>query len=95
MTFKELRYFIQQRNIWLEQTKFCSNPIEICSNPAYLNIINMGADIIPYIIKDLNKNDNFWFDALSRLTGVNPIQKKNAGIFLKMKEDWLNYLKIC
>jgi hypothetical protein len=55
----------------------------------------MGPDIVPYIIKDLNKNNNFWFDALTRLTGVNPIQKKNAGIFLKMKEDWLNYFKIC
>ena len=78
-------------SIWQSETMFSSSISEITNNNAYRSIINLGEDIIPFIIQDLKINDNHWFYALEALTGMNPIKNEHKGIVPLMKADWLEW----
>lgn len=78
---------------WKEETKFISSMSEITSHWAYQRIIAMGPVVVPLILKDLKKEGNHWFAALTALTGENPIAEQDAGIVSKMREAWLQWEK--
>lgn len=78
------------REKWEFETGLLSNPNIIYENKYYKEILLLGEDIIPILIKELDSNKN-WFDALCVLTGENPIKKENIGIGKKMKEDWIKW----
>ena len=79
------------KEVWLEKTKFSSNISDITNNSAYLSIIELGTDVVPFIIKDLRITDNHWFYALEAITMVNPISKDHQGKIALMKNDWLKW----
>jgi len=83
--------FEYYRNLWITETMFSSNVSEITNNSAYRSIINLGYEVIPFILEDLKKSENHWFYALERLTGHNPITPEHRGIVNLMKADWLNW----
>ena len=86
--FKE---FIVLRDRWKEETIFVSSGTILISNSAYKSIIHMGSLTIPWIFREMKKNDDHWFYALEKITGINPIKPENVGIIEKMKEDWFNW----
>lgn len=88
---EKFRKFIKLRDKWKEETLFVSSGTSIISNSAYKEIIGIGNLAIPWIIRELTKNDDHWFFALEQITGHNPIEKENIGKVKKMKEDWLNW----
>lgn len=83
--------FQKLANKWKEETLLLSSTEEIESNPSYLEIICMGKSILPYIFQDLKSEPNFWFYALEKITGVNPIRPSHRGIIDLMTEDWLKW----
>ncbi|MFZ2961200.1 MAG: hypothetical protein WA705_30335 [Candidatus Ozemobacteraceae bacterium] len=74
---------------WIEETVLCSTAMEAAIHPAYQRIIGMGRTAVPLILRELAKDLNHWFWALSAITGVNPVLPENRGRLEKMKEDWL------
>jgi len=86
--FKE---FVVLRDRWKEETLFVSSGTLLISNSAYKSIIHMGRLTIPWIFREMKKNDDHWFYALEKITGTNPIKPENVGIIEKMKEDWFNW----
>lgn len=86
--------FNQLKDQWLENTKFSSNSNLIVSDPNYLEIISMGTEAIPFILKDWETSDNHWFVALRKITDVDliSIHSRNSGKIRKMKQDWITYL---
>lgn len=89
---KSLKYqFDTLKSIWLNETLFSSSTTEINNNRAYRAIIDLGRDVIPFIIDDLRIMDNHWFYALEILAGVNPVKNENIGNIPAMKKDWLQW----
>lgn len=88
---QEFKRFIELKNKWKLETLFTSSGSVIISNSAYRKIINIGNMAIPWILREMKRNDDHWFYALEKITGTNPIKDENIGIVSKMKEDWLNW----
>jgi len=80
--FKELK------EVWIKETAHISSPIESATHPAYQDIIGLGLPVIPFMIKDMEKNNTHWFWALRAITGANPIKESHEGNIEAMVEDW-------
>jgi len=88
----KIKEFIVNSKKWKQETKHLSNVEHIVQNEYYQNIIKLGKEVVPFIIEDLIVNGpNHWFNALSVITGKNPIQEKNAGRMDAMTLDWIRW----
>jgi hypothetical protein len=85
--------FLELKTKWLESVGIHSNPSIIYDNKYYKEIINMGKKVVPILINDLKSSDGDWYEALNKITGVNPIKKENNGFVDKMQNDWINWYK--
>jgi hypothetical protein len=63
------------------------------SHPAYQEIIALGPDVVPLLLRDLEENETHWFTALRRITGADPIPHASAGNVPQMKEAWLRWAR--
>ena len=88
---QKFREFLELRDRWKEETLFVSSGTIMISNSAYKSIIHMGSLTIPWIFREMKKNDDHWFFALEKITGNNPIKPEHIGIIEKMKEDWFDW----
>lgn len=84
--------FNELKEKWNNETFLCSNSETIYGNIHYKQIILLGDDVIPLILKDWETSDNHWFNALEKITNQNPINPKNRGIIKLMKKDWIDFL---
>ena len=75
---------------WKRETLVLSNPTAIEGHPAYLEIVQMGADAIPLILK-LAKEPDWWFAALQDLTGADPATPEMRGKLNSLTAAWLNW----
>ena len=57
---------------------------------AYQQIIGMGAEALPFIFRELQKEPDHWFWALHAITGENPVSKNAAGDLKAMTSTGLN-----
>jgi hypothetical protein len=74
---------------WKEETAYASSMTDIVYNAHYQQIIGLGWECIPYIMKELREDPSHYFYALRMITGVDPIQEKHRGMLEGMTEDWL------
>lgn len=74
-------------------TPCISSSVEvICDHPAYRAIIDLGVDVLPLIFRDMtNYKLRFWYIALRKITGENPVTDDMRGNFHKMSEAWLKW----
>ena len=83
--------FEQLKRVWKDATRFHSSVSYMTSHPAYQRIVGMGWIAVPFILRDLSRQPEFWFDALLAITGEQPVSKNHAGNVRAMTEDWLNW----
>jgi len=76
---------------WRKETGGYSTMIHIAGNNNYLDIIGMGQKVVPFILKDLEREADYWFVALKHITKANPVPKSHLGDIEKMREDWLEW----
>ena len=79
--------------VWHRDTGFLSSMSEASSHPAYQEIIRLGPDVIPLLLRDMEENHTHWFAALHAITGAQPIPKAAAGNIPKMVEAWLRWAR--
>jgi hypothetical protein len=79
--------------VWHRDTDVLSSMSEASSHPAYLEIIHMGAEVVPFLLRDLQETHSHWFCALRTITGANPLTPAEAGNIPKMVETWLRWAK--
>jgi hypothetical protein len=79
--------------IWKRETCFTSSITEKCNHWAYREIVNMGVDALPFILKELKENPDYWFSALKKITGANPISLQSRGKLKEMASEWLQWAK--
>lgn len=76
---------------WKQETILLSNMTKIVEHPAYREIINMGPDVLPYILEDLRTVPDYWFEALRQITGENPVPEMAEGALWAMTKAWLKW----
>ena len=79
--------------VWHKETAYLSSMSEASSHPAYQEIIRLGPEVVPLLLRDLEANHTHWFAALRALTGAEPISTSAAGNIPKMTEAWLSWAK--
>jgi len=60
---------------------------------AYQQIIGMGAGVVPCILKELEARPDWWFWALTAITGVDPVPPDHNGKLRLMAQDWLRWAR--
>lgn len=80
---------------WKSETWFLSSVKEMSIHPAYQQIIGLGPDVIPLLLRELDQNDEpeHWFWALNAITGENPVAPEQRGILNEMKKAWIEWGK--
>lgn len=78
---------------WKTDTQLFSTIQKDLTHNAYLKIISLGKEVLPYIFSDLADSSYHWFPALKIITGVDPVSTKDRGDMEKMKKTWLEWGK--
>jgi hypothetical protein len=80
-------------DLWEQETRNISSPKVIASHPQVQDIINLGDDVVPLILRRMAHRPWFWFDALMRITKetVDPITPDMYGDMQQMTEAWLKW----
>ena len=74
-----------------EVSPFVSSVTQICTSPAYQEIIGMGPSVIPLILRKLQQKVDHWYWALHAITGTDPVDPNSKGNLEKMRDDWLRW----
>lgn len=78
---------------WKAETLFSSSITQIINNDSYLEIIKMGKKIVPFILRELEKEPNHLFFALRMITNEDPISDEDRGDLEKMAKAWVRWGK--
>ncbi len=78
---------------WEQATGHLSSMTAASDHPAYQEIMNLGPEVIPYLLRDLEENETHWFKALRTLTGANPVPASAAGNVPRMVAGWLQWAR--
>ncbi len=88
----ELRHeFNRLARKWLEETRYVSSVSDIILHPAYMRIIGMGRQAVPWILDRLTESSELWFWALSYMTGEDPVTEDLRGNVQAMRQAWLDW----
>lgn len=81
--------FERLANDWRNETGLMSSTTRQAQHPAYQQIIAMGPDVVPFILRRLEQTGEQWFAALQAVTHTNPVKPEDRGNVTAMKEAWL------
>lgn len=76
---------------WKERTALCSSVSRIVMDPAYQRIIGMGPAVVPHLLRELERELDHWFWALTAITGADPVESEHQGRLEKMAEAWIRW----
>ena len=79
--------------VWRDETSHLSSSTQMAAHPAYEEIIALGQDVVPLLLRELAREPDHWFTALKRITGANPVDPVDRGRIDKMAEAWLKWGK--
>ena len=83
--------FNELADTWERETYFLSNSETARRHPAHREIISMGQEVVPLILKRMETQGGHWFMALGELTGAKPIPQEDRGRIRNMQAHWLNW----
>ncbi|BDA67387.1 hypothetical protein RIVM261_081520 [Rivularia sp. IAM M-261] len=81
--------FLELAEQWRRETGVLSVTSKISMHPAYQRIIGMGQPVVPLIMRELEREPDHWFWALTAITGANPVKEKQRGRLDQMAQAWL------
>ncbi|HEX8140688.1 MAG TPA: hypothetical protein VF544_24190 [Pyrinomonadaceae bacterium] len=85
------REFRALAEAWYTETMPLSSYVDKVLHPAYLRIIGLGRNVVPFIMDELRDMPHDWFLALRAITGKDPVNPEDAGNLSKMAESWLHW----
>jgi hypothetical protein len=85
------REFQRLAAVWDRETRYLSDSDAAARHPAYQAIIQLGPAVIPFLLRDMEKTHQHWFEALMHITGANPIPAADCGRIPRMVEAWLRW----
>lgn len=57
----------------------------------YREIVAMGAEVVPVMLRELRRTPDHWFIALHELTGASPVPSEHAGNIVEMALAWVSW----
>jgi hypothetical protein len=86
--------FRTQVERWKEDTQLWSSVTKMLAHPSYLRIVGLaresnGTEIERLLLEELELEPDYWFDALSAITGENPVLPEHN--FDQSVEAWLRW----
>jgi hypothetical protein len=79
---------------WRANRNNIGSVLDMCSHIAYQQIIGMGKDAVPLILRELEREIDHWFWALRAITAEDPVTENHRGRLALMARDWLDWAKI-
>ena len=76
---------------WKSETRGISSTEQMSVHPAYQQIIGMGRDVIPLLLRELENNSGRWFWALKSISREEPVTPEQQGKTKEMIAAWLNW----
>ena len=76
---------------WLAEVGYSSSSTVLRSHPAFLEIVNLGDPVVPFMLRDLEERPRLWVWALSQITGADPVPAEDRGNIAKMSAAWLRW----
>ena len=64
---------------------------EMVKHPAYRQVIDMGEQAVPLILRHIEKKPGHWFWALYAITGASPVPEDSHGNLEKMTAAWIKW----
>ncbi|NJL89229.1 MAG: hypothetical protein HC916_05065 [Coleofasciculaceae cyanobacterium SM2_1_6] len=85
--------FYALASAWEQEVAGLSSTTQMAQHPMYQEIINMGIEIVPLLLRELENNPLYWLAALNAITGENPIKPEQKGRVRQMASAWLEWGK--
>jgi hypothetical protein len=76
---------------WKRERGPHSSSARLAEHPAYQQIISMGPEVVPLLLRELEREADHWFRALFTLTGANPVPAESQGKVPEMAAAWLRW----
>lgn len=76
---------------WASETAHQSMMSSVVLHKSYQEIIGLGHDVLPLILRRLSTEPNHWFWALRAISGEDPVPADQAGKFDAMRQAWLRW----
>ena len=80
---------------WKHETAHLSSPSMIAEHRAYQEIIGMGKEAIPLILRGLEGSQAQWFWALRSIARESPVRPEDRGDVHAMMIAWLDWGRDC
>lgn len=74
---------------WKQATRHLSSVADRSMHSAYQQIIGLGPAALPLILRELERENDDWYWALSAITGENPIPAGAEGRMHAMRAAWI------
>jgi hypothetical protein len=78
---------------WMTEVGHLSSYTAIVNHPAFREIVSMGEVVVPFMLRDLEKQPMLWVWALPEITGADPVSPEDSGKIAKMSEAWLHWAR--
>jgi hypothetical protein len=76
---------------WKRERGPYSSSARLAEHPACQEIIRMGPEVVPWLLRELEQEPDHWFRALHALTGANPVPAESRGNIRDMAAAWLRW----
>jgi hypothetical protein len=77
--------------LWKQERGPYSSSAQLAQHPAYQQIIDLGPEVIPLLLRELERQPDHWFRALHALTGADPVPVENRGKVREMAAAWVQW----
>jgi hypothetical protein len=76
---------------WKQERGPHSSSARLAEHLAYQQIIALGPDVVPLLLRELERQPDHWFRALHALTGAYPVPAASRGKIQEMAAAWLDW----
>ena len=60
-------------------------------NDAYGQIVAMGEEVVPMLLREVKNDNGHWFSALRWITGISPVSAELHGDHRAMRQAWIRW----
>jgi hypothetical protein len=85
--------FYSLAETWQRECAHLSSLREMVLHPAYQEIIGMGREALPFLLRELERKPDHWDWALRAITGENPVPPEHRGRLADIARDWLEWAR--
>lgn len=76
---------------WKRDSQYVSSTQEMANLKTYRQIIDIGREVLPLLLMELQRDPDYWFVALQELSGANPVRPDQLGRLNQMSNAWLQW----